>query len=421
MRKKIIGLAICIVTWSMGAAAQNTFPSSGNVGIGTTAPGALLQVGSTYSQNPSIMIGGQDSNNSSTGSYSLLFGAFRDVESIVSGIVATPAWTCCGGYPASGYPGIRLNTLGFYPVYDPANPAAYSPSMLINVNGNVGVGTMNPLAKLQVAGNVMVGNIAPDCNSPSGLQFYNGISNLLLDCNQNVYLLSGMTINNNGQLVAQTASPVGLYTQNDGFHFIADTGKTPGAPYSVTERMTIASTTGNVGIGTTSPGYKLDVAGQIHASGIVFADGSSINGLSSLCQGGDYAESVDVSGDRTKYQAGDVLVIDPNSPGKFLKSAEAYSTAVTGIYSTKPGVVGRRQTTEKNPDEVPMAMIGIVPTKVSAENGPVKPGDLLVTSSTLGYAMKGTDRSRMLGAVVGKALGGLDSGMGVIEVVVTLQ
>ena len=68
-----------------------------------------------------------------------------------------------------------------------------------------------------------------------------------------------------------------------------------------------------------------------------------------------------------------------------------------------------------------MAMTGIVPTKVSAENGPIKAGDLLVSSSTLGYAMKGTDRSRMLGAVIGKALGHLDSGTGVIEVVVTLQ
>jgi hypothetical protein len=72
-------------------------------------------------------------------------------------------------------------------------------------------------------------------------------------------------------------------------------------------------------------------------------------------------------------------------------------------------------------DEVPMAMMGIVPTNVTAENGAIHPGDLLVTSSTLGYAMKGTDRNRMLGAVIGKALGGLDSGKGVIEVVVTLQ
>ena len=68
-----------------------------------------------------------------------------------------------------------------------------------------------------------------------------------------------------------------------------------------------------------------------------------------------------------------------------------------------------------------MAMIGIVPTKVTAENGPIKPGDFIVTSSIQGYAMKGTDRSLMFGAVMGKALGSLDSGKGVIEVLVTLQ
>jgi hypothetical protein len=68
-----------------------------------------------------------------------------------------------------------------------------------------------------------------------------------------------------------------------------------------------------------------------------------------------------------------------------------------------------------------MAIIGIVPTKVSAENGPVRRGDLLVTSSIPGYAMKGVDHSRMLGAVIGKALGNLDSGTGVVEVLITLQ
>jgi len=94
---------------------------------------------------------------------------------------------------------------------------------------------------------------------------------------------------------------------------------------------------------------------------------------------------------------------------------------VLGIYSTKPGVTGRRQTTPKNGDEVPMAMVGIVPTKVSTENGAIKPGDLLVTSSTPGYAMKATDRSKIAGAIIGKALGSLHSGTGTIEVGVTLQ
>jgi hypothetical protein len=132
---------------------------------------------------------------------------------------------------------------------------------------------------------------------------------------------------------------------------------------------------------------------------------------------------VDVSGSRTSYEPGDVLVIGTNSGSDVAKSAEPYSTLVAGIYSTRPGTVGRRQVTDPKASktEVPMAMMGIVPTKVSAENGPIKRGDLLVTSSTVAYAMKGTDRSRMLGAVIGKAMGNLDSGTGVIEVLVTLQ
>jgi hypothetical protein len=94
---------------------------------------------------------------------------------------------------------------------------------------------------------------------------------------------------------------------------------------------------------------------------------------------------------------------------------------VAGIFATKPGVVGRRESLVKDSAEIPMAMVGIVPTKVTAENGPIHRGDLLVTSSMGGYAMKGTDRTRLVGAVIGKAMGSLDSGDGVIEVLVTLQ
>jgi hypothetical protein len=70
--------------------------------------------------------------------------------------------------------------------------------------------------------------------------------------------------------------------------------------------------------------------------------------------------------------------------------------------------------------EVPLGVVGIIPTKATTENGPIAPGDLLVTSSHPGYVMKGTDRSRMVGAVVGKALQSLLAGTGKIEVLVTL-
>jgi hypothetical protein len=202
----------------------------------------------------------------------------------------------------------------------------------------------------------------------------------------------------------------------------------PSPTSALSTAMTI-NPAGSIGIGTTAPAYTLDVAGSIHASrainasgGIVFPDGTSQSTAfnTTLC-GGDYAESVNVIGDRMKFEPGDLLVIDSRDPSKFLKSIEPYSSAVAGIYSTKPGAIGRRQTVPKSVDEVPMAIVGIVPAKVSAENGPIMPSDLLVSSSTPGYAMKGTDRGRMLGAVIGKAMGSLNSGTGVIEVLVTLQ
>lgn len=187
---------------------------------------------------------------------------------------------------------------------------------------------------------------------------------------------------------------------------------------------------GNVGIGTIDPGAALEVSGTgiklTRGSGgsITFQDGTtqSTAFIPANC-GADYAEAVDVTGERTNYEPGDVLVIDPNAPGKFLKANQAYSGLVAGIYSTQPGFVGRLHpaTPSSSATEVPMAMVGRVPTKVSAENGSIKVGDLLVSSSTPGYAMKGTDRSQMLGAVIGKALGSLDSGTGVIEVLVALQ
>lgn len=159
-----------------------------------------------------------------------------------------------------------------------------------------------------------------------------------------------------------------------------------------------------------------------NGAAIQFPDGSlqSVAWNGTLC-GGDYAESVNVSGERVHYEPGDVMVVSDSDSADVAKSAQPYSTLVAGIYSTKPGVLGRRQTGEKSDQEIPMAMVGIVPAKVNAENGPIKKGDLLVTSSSPGYAMKGSDPSRMLGAIVGKAMGNLDSGTGVIEVLVSLQ
>jgi hypothetical protein len=150
----------------------------------------------------------------------------------------------------------------------------------------------------------------------------------------------------------------------------------------------------------------------------------AVSALSFTPGGADFAESVDVLEQKSAYQPGDLIAIDTTGVRRFAKSSQPYSTLVAGIYSTKPGVLATPHDIDDArvvSSEIPLAVVGIVPCKVTAENGDINPGDLLVSSSAAGYAMKGTDRSKMTGAVVGKALQSMHGKSGVIEVLVSLQ
>jgi|GEM_PF-2441581 len=140
--------------------------------------------------------------------------------------------------------------------------------------------------------------------------------------------------------------------------------------------------------------------------------------------GADFAESVEMKDAKSNYEPGDVLAIDTTGVRRFTMVSKPYSTLVSGIYATKPGVLATPRSMDDPriaKDDVPMAVIGIVPCKVTNENGDIEVGDLLVSSSTPGKAMKGTDRARMTGAVVGKALQAMHGKSGVVEVLVSLQ
>lgn len=173
---------------------------------------------------------------------------------------------------------------------------------------------------------------------------------------------------------------------------------------------------GNIMIGVVGQNSDVPVF-RVDGTGRVFADGGF------RPNGADFAESMAVTGERSEYSPGDLLVIDSTANRHVALAQLPYSTLVAGIYSTKPGLLGTTlKVDEAAPqNEVPLAVVGIVPCKVTAENGPIAAGDLLVTSPVPGHAMKGTDRNRMLGAVVGKALEPLQKGTGVIHVLVTLQ
>jgi hypothetical protein len=136
--------------------------------------------------------------------------------------------------------------------------------------------------------------------------------------------------------------------------------------------------------------------------------------------GADFAEQMAVEGEEADYEPGDVLVISASADRMVELSAETFATAVIGVYSTKPAVLAGAPDTDDPLAGIPVAITGIVSCKVSAENGPIRRGDLLVTAATPGHAMRAGDNPPQ-GTVLGKALGELETGTGVIQVLVTLQ
>lgn len=142
-----------------------------------------------------------------------------------------------------------------------------------------------------------------------------------------------------------------------------------------------------------------------------------------LLQGADCAEDFDVSG-HDGPEPGAVLVIDP-AGGGLRESCEAYDVRVAGVVSGageyRPGVILDRQDEPSTSARVPIAMVGKVYCKVDADHGAIQIGDLLTSSPTIGHAMKAQDRERAFGAVIGKALGSIRSGRGLIPVLVAMQ
>jgi hypothetical protein len=241
-------------------------------------------------------------------------------------------------------------------------------SAIVEVGGLVGIGTSTPASnKLDVVGDV---------------RFQNSIFT-----------------------IANGTSDAGRITYNSSNFFIEARG---GRHLNFSNGRLVVLDGGNVGIGTATPAAKLHVTGNVQVDGNIAAKYQ------------DVAEWVDASEPVT---AGFVVSADADRVNHVRPSSVAYDTAVAGVVSAQPGVL----LGEAGEGKVAVAQSGRVRVKVDASSGPIKAGDLLVTSPRAGYAMRsvpvefGGVQLHRPGTIVGKALEGLAEGTGEVLTLITLQ
>jgi hypothetical protein len=232
-----------------------------------------------------------------------------------------------------------------------------------------------------------------------------GVNNGVLSVNGNPSLQSSGSLGNGDSGVA------GQFVPANGAGVYGATGSGVGVQAAV-----LYSGTGDVFVGCatnfgacSSPTNNVT---RIDKTGKGYFNGGTQTG------GADVAEFIVA---RDALEAGDVAEIDPDHTGQFRLAAMPNSTAVAGVISTDPGVsLNARDAARSSSTGPQLALVGRVPVKVSAENGMIAPGDLLVASATPGHAMRAPTNPAP-GTVIGKALGTLAGGTGVIEMLVMLR
>ena len=250
--KKII-LLFALFVGAYGMQAQNTFPKTGNVGIGTTSPAYKLVVTSGVQLRKTTIGVTKASPENSWIREDWLTGAYGPPK----WNQGTAKWIRPGGtYNDVG--GIIYQDEGTYFIRDSRGPQLeYTNNELLGkaylfahiVTGNVGIGTTSPQEKLHVAGTTTIdANIGTPVNS----HWRTGSHTLeLQNTDAGEVVLSFHRAGHSNASIRHTSSR-GLIFSGSG---------------ALDSNHLQIKNNGNVGIGTTTPDpdSKLTVAGQIHS------------------------------------------------------------------------------------------------------------------------------------------------------------
>jgi hypothetical protein len=164
---------------------------------------------------------------------------------------------------------------------------------------------------------------------------------------------------------------------------------------------------GNLGLGTTSPSAKLHVEGTLRADVLQIT-------------GADMAENFPCD---QQALPGSVMAIDTEQPGQLCLARGQYNRQVAGVVSGAGDLYAGAilGSDDEGLNNLPVALSGRVWVRCTADDKSIQPGDLLTTSQLPGVAMKACDPDRTYGSVIGKAMTGLESGQGLVLVLVSLH
>jgi hypothetical protein len=365
---KLFTVTIALTLFAVPAMPQtNVLNTTGNVGIGTLTPGATLEV----KASSEIM---RLTGTSSSGAYAQ-FGDNGTVRGFV-------------GYGPTLFSGVAISDMGFRS----QGGIAFATGggflrAYIDASGNVGIGTSMPNAKVEIIGDSAIARLTGNNVDGAYAQYYDALNGATRGfIGYGPTLFSGNAISDMG-----FRSEGGMALATNGGYI-----------------RVYVNTSGNVGIGTTTPTKKLDVNGDINVSGNINAKYQ------------DVAEWVPAT---EAMEPGTVVVLNPEKSNEVMPATRAYDTTVAGVVSTNPGLtLGERAASKAQ-----IATVGRVRVKASATEQPIHIGDLLVTSGKTGVAMRSEPMQisgrafHQPGTIIGKALEPLQKGEGEILVLLSLQ
>lgn len=257
--KKIFSTLLLSLVLLAVVKGQNTFPASGNVGIGTTSPGKALEVMGDISL-PSI-----------NGNKQIYTWSSSDANWRI-GMSASPGFTTSMtsshvqylAYGNASGQGFAMGVNGSQSSFEitGSNHNAF-------FRGNVGIGTATPTSKLEVY------QSTTNSTQNVGLRSWTGNSSGYYG-NTQLQLAFGGGAGSFAHAIKSRHNSSGISGNAIDFYLWQ-----PGDNVNGEGSLNVMTLNGtNVGIGTTAPAYRLDVNGSINASSILingapFAGGGS--------------------------------------------------------------------------------------------------------------------------------------------------